>query len=94
MKFAFMIMGQFDPDTDRALMHGGTVQMIGVSNMDEACRTARELCDQGVDCIELCGAFEEEGARRVIEATGNKVPVGYVVHLPSQDPLFQVLFGK
>ena len=34
MKFAFMIMGQFDPDTDRALMHGGTVQMIGVSNMD------------------------------------------------------------
>ncbi|WP_368295957.1 DUF6506 family protein, partial [Enterocloster citroniae] len=41
-----------------------------------------------------CGAFEEEGARRVIEATGNKVPVGYVVHLPSQDPLFQALFGK
>ena len=64
MKFAFMIMGQFDPDTE------------------------------GVDCIELCGAFEEEGARRVIEATGNKVPVGYVVHLPSQDPLFQALFGK
>ena len=46
-----------------------------------------------MECIELCGAFGEEGARRVIEATGGKVPVGYVTHLPQQDALYAAVFG-
>lgn len=93
MKFAFILMGKLNPHTDRASMSGGDRKMIGVSSVDEACRTARELCEEGVDCIELCGAFEEAGARRVIEATGGQIPVGYVIHLPEQDALFQKLFG-
>ena len=32
-------------------------------------------------------------ARRVIEATGGKVPVGYVTHLPQQDALYAAVFG-
>ena len=28
-----------------------------------------------------------------IEATGGKVPVGYVTHLPQQDALYAAVFG-
>lgn len=93
MKFAFILIGEMDSHKDRAVIPGSELEMIGVSSVEEACRTARELCEGGIDCIELCGAFEEAGARRVIEATGGLVPVGYVIHLPEQDGLFKKLFG-
>ena len=94
MKFAFIIMGDFEPKYDRASIHEETAQIIGVSNMDEACMAARKCYEDGVDCIELCGAFGEAGAKKVIEATGNKIPVGYVVHFPEQNELFYLLFGE
>ena len=78
MKFAFLILGDFCPETDRAAIHGGAAQMRGVSTLEDACAAARELLEQGVGCIELCGAFGPDGARRIIEATGNRIPVGYV----------------
>ena len=46
-----------------------------------------------MDCIELCGAFGEAGARAVIVATRNQVPVGFVTHLPEQEELFRKTFG-
>ena len=93
MKFAFLILGDFCPETDRAAIHGGAAQMRGVSTLEDACAAARELLEQGVGCIELCGAFEEAGARAVITATGGKVAVSYAVHLPEQDALFAEIFG-
>lgn len=94
MKFAFIIMGNFDSQKDRAAIHNGTAQIIGVSNLDEACITAKELYEKGVGCIELCGAFGENGAKEVIKATGNKIPVGYITHLREQDNLFDAAFSK
>ena len=85
MKFAFLILGDFRPEADRAAIHGGAAQMRGVSTLEDACAAARELLEQGVGCIELCGAFGPDGARRIIEATGNRIPVGYVTHLPGQE---------
>lgn len=93
MTFAFIIMGDFDPRQDRAAIHGGSARMVGVADLEQACEAARELCAAGVECVELCGAFGEEGARRVIEATGGRVPVGYVTHLPQQDALYAAVFG-
>ena len=59
------------------------------------CRTAaKRLCASGVGCIELCGAFGPAGARAVIEATGNRIPVGYVTHLPEQDDLYARAFPE
>ena len=63
-----------------------------VLRIDEACAAARELCLDGVGCIELCGAFGAEGAKRVIDATENKIPVGYVTHLPSQEEPYRSAF--
>lgn len=94
MKFAFIIMGSFNSEKDRAKIHQGKAQIIGVSSIEEACAVAQELYQSGIDCIELCGAFGEKGADRVITATSGKIPVGYVVHLPEQDPLFDALFGR
>ena len=76
MKLAYMLMGHFDSRRDRADMHGGGVQVVGVSSIEDACQTARQLAADGVRCIELCGAFGPDGARRIIEATGNRIPVG------------------
>ena len=52
------------------------------------------LEEEGVGCIELCGAFGEEGARAVIEATKNRIPVGYVTHLPEQEEVYRKAFSK
>lgn len=60
---------------------------------EKAARQAERLCREGVDCIELCGAFGEAGARAVIAATHNQVPVGFVTHLPEQEELFRTTFG-
>ena len=89
MKFAFLIMGNFD-----MTIHGGNAQMIGVSDMQEAAAAAKQLCEEGIDCIELCGAFGAEGAKQIIEITENRIPVGYVTHLPEQDEIYKAVFSK
>lgn len=94
MKFAFIIMGEFNVEKDKAKIHNGTAQIIGVSNINEACNEAKRLCAEGIDCIELCGAFGEKGAKKVIDATDNKIPIGFVTHLPEQDEIYLKTFNK
>ena len=94
MKFAFLIMGNYDSRRDQAAIASGQARMIGVANMEEACAAAAELAEEGVGCIELCGAFGEEGARAVIQATGNKIPIGYVTHLAMQEDIYQKAFPR
>lgn len=94
MKFAFILMGDFNPKQDISTMHGGMIQTIGVSGLDEAAEIAKDLYESGVECIELCGAFGEEGAKKVIAATQNKIPIGYVTHLSEQDEIYRVVFPE
>ena len=92
MKIGFMAMGNYDLQRDQATLRGGETRLVGVADLDQACQVAREMQEVGVGCIELCGAFGPEGARRIIEATGGKLPIGYVVHFPEQDDLFAAAF--
>ena len=92
MKFAFLLMGDFDAKADHACLRGGDVRCVGVGGLEEACDVARGLADEGFSCIELCGAFGPDGARRIIEATGNRIPVGYVTHLPEQEAVYRAAF--
>ena len=78
-------------DRDRASIHGADASIIGVSSLEEACTVAAGLEKEGIGCIELCGAFTQAGA--VIEATGGRIPVGFVTHLAQQDELFAKAFG-
>lgn len=94
MTFAFIIMGNFNPEKDTAYIHNKAACIVGVSTIEQACTVAKQLQKEGVDCIELCGAFEQEGAEKIIQATQNKLPIGYVTHLPAQNALYDALFSK
>ena len=91
MKFAFLIMGEFAGEC--AQICGGAARLCGVSSLAEACDAAKRLAEEGVGCIELCGAFGEKGAREIIRATEGRIPVGFVTHLPEQDALYRSIFG-
>ena len=94
MKFAYLIMDKiFDSKKDKASIHNGVSQIIGVSNIEEAIEVAKNLQKEGIDCIELCGGFGEEGAKKIIEATENKIAVGFVIHLKEQDDIYKILFS-
>lgn len=93
MKFVYLIMGPFDPKIDRkAIGKNENAEIIGVKNLEEAKEISRSLIGIA-DVIELCGAFEKEGAREIIDATDGKIPVGFVIHLDFQDDLFDKLFS-
>ncbi len=95
-KYAYLLMGpNYDPRHHRAEIE--TEQRIGlirtVRDFAEACAVADALIEEGVEIIELCGAFGEAGARDLIAHTGGRVGIGYVVHLPEQDGLFSAFFA-
>ena len=93
MKFAFIIMGEFKEPGESAYIAGGDASIVGVSSVAQAASVAKELQKDGVGCIELCGAFGPEKAQQLIELTHNKIAIGYVVHNPEQDQLFDAFFG-
>lgn len=89
MKFAFIIMGTFGSQEDRAKIHNGAAQIIGVSNIDEACAVAKALQKEGIDCIELCGAFGESGAKRISSRPQRiKFPLGMLLTLQNRNTYF------
>ena len=67
---------------------------LWVKDLETACTVANELIKEGVNCIELCGGFGSAGAKAIIEATGNEIPIGYITHLPEQDELYAKVFSK
>ncbi|OCN05173.1 hypothetical protein A4S06_01975 [Erysipelotrichaceae bacterium MTC7] len=94
MKFAYLILGPFQSDVDHASIHNETAQIIGVRTIEEACTVAKRLQDEGISCIELCGAFTKTGAREVIHATNGEIPVGYVVHDEDQNEIYNKVFSR
>ena len=68
MTFAFLILGDVSPEQDRtASIGGGSARMIGVPDLPAACAAARAMAEQGIGCIELCSAFDPDGARRAVK---------------------------
>lgn len=95
MRFAFLIVGDFNSEIDKAEIRDGAVVTIGVKSVDDAVSVAQRLYrENAVDCIELCGAFGEAGAKKIIEVTENKLPIGFVTHLPEQDDIFKAAFAN
>ena len=80
-KWAMVIMNAgYDPEKDMARLDLEQVEthILTVSNPDEAVALAKRLGEEGFGAIEVCGAFGEELAKKMYEAAGCKVPVGYV----------------
>ena len=89
-RFGFIVVG------DRFEQEQGTdnftMKVVGIQSPKEAPDVAQKMVEEGVQIIELCGAFGPLWTSKVIEATGNKVPVGTVTYGPESMPgLFKVL---
>lgn len=96
-KFAFILMSDaYNPEEHQACFEKGnmTSYIYTVRSFDEACTKMKELAAEGFGAVELCGAFGPEKAQKLIELTDNKIAVGYVVHNPEQDGLFDAFFAK
>lgn len=52
--------------------------VVGVKDYQQAASVAKELANQGVTAIELCGGFGNIGVAKVAEAVGDKASVGAV----------------
>ena len=79
LAFMFMVPG-LNPEKDIAMIDSKNIQFIsvGVSDIDDAVKTAKKLADDGVKAIELCSAFEYKDVSRVADAVGDNVVVGVV----------------
>lgn len=81
-KWAMVIMNEgYDPQKDTARLDtaGKETHILTVRNPQEAVELAKKLAENGFGAIEVCGAFGEELAKKMYEATSCTVPVGYVV---------------
>jgi len=89
-KFGFIVVG----DEFEQLQGTDSFQMtvVGIRKPKEAIDVAKKMVEDGIQIIELCGAFGPVWTARVIEATEGKVPVGTVTYGPESMPgLFKVL---
>lgn len=89
-KFGFIVVG----DKFEQLQGTDDFQMkvVGIQKPQEAIEVAKDMVQEGIQIIELCGAFGPMWTAKVIEATENKVPVGTVTYGPESMPgLFKVL---
>jgi CheY-like chemotaxis protein len=88
--FIYLGLGEEDPAVDRAVVQGGGLKttIVAVPTRDAAVDVAVELVDAGAQSIELCGGFGSAVTTRVIEAVGDRVPVGAVSYsMESVHPL-------
>lgn len=82
LKAAFMfVTPDSDPSKHRAVVSTPEILdliVIGVKDYQQAATVAKELADQGVTAIELCGGFGNIGVAKVAQAVGDKASVGAV----------------
>ena len=71
---------EVDYKTHRTVVDTPVVQLTvaGVKNYSEAVEVAKELVNQGVEAIELCAGFGNEGIALVSKAVNGKASVGAV----------------
>lgn len=96
-KWAFIYLGSGaeDPEVDRAVIERGglTTTVVAVPEPAAAVEAAIELVESGAQSIELCGAFGPAGTARVVEAVGDRIPVGSVGYGMESVPKLAALFA-
>lgn len=86
-RYAFIFKGPgCEPATHRALVASPlfSTTIIGVSTLEEACAVAAALVDDGVQLIDLCGAFSTKDLQTIRDRTGDRIPIGAVRYTPAQ----------
>jgi hypothetical protein len=81
LKAAFVFVApEADAAKHQAVIKTPIVELtvVGVKNYADAVAAAKNLVNQGIVAIELCGGFGVEGVAAVKKAVGNKAAVGVV----------------
>lgn len=96
-KFASMFMNPaYRPELHQTVFetaHQDT-HIFTVRDFEEAVALAQRLVEEGFGALEVCGAFRPDQVRALIEATDNRLAIGYSTHFPEQDELFAAFFRK
>lgn len=80
-KAAFIFLApDASPDKNKSVIFTPTMELhiVGAKNYDDACEVVKELVNQGIGAIELCGGFGNVGVGKISDAVEHKVPVGVV----------------
>lgn len=95
-KYAFMMMDANRPGGQVGAYDNQTThhRFVTVAGFDEARAAVVQLQQEGFGALELCGAFSRRQAQELMELTGNKLAIAYMVHEPVLDPVFQEFFAK
>lgn len=72
-----------------------TTNTVGVSCDDDAILVAQKMIEDGVQVIELCGAFGAESADYIISCLDTNIPIGYVTFSKNENQkLERILAGN
>ena len=86
-------------DGDGQAVHGeaGTqaciLLTVGVPSTTVDPEIVEGLIAEGVELIELCGAFGPDAAAAIVDQVDGRVPVGFVTYPASEAAGLQALFG-
>ena len=81
LKYAFLfVVPDADSKKHRVVVETPTLSttIVGAKDFDDAVNTAKSLVEDGVQLIDLCGGYGPAGAAKIVEAVGDKIPVGSV----------------
>ena len=80
-KYGYIILGE----GYQAAQHRATINspqfssnIICAETIKDAIIIAKQMVQDGIEVIELCGEFGQSGAFQIVNAIDCKVPVGYV----------------
>lgn len=93
--FIYTLGDEGDPagNMDVIGSEGCRLVTVGVSRLDQAPEAAKTLVADGVELIELCGAFGPVWTGRVIEEIDGAVPVGGVFYGSEATDQMHALFS-
>lgn len=81
VKAAFIFVApQTDASVHQAVIETPTLDLkiVGVENYEQGIRAAKALVEEGIEAIELCAGFGNEGTALISKAVSGKAQVGAV----------------
>lgn len=78
-RYGFIFIAEGLTGEETIIEHGDFRQFtVGVSAPEEAIRVALKMVEDGVQLLDLCGAFGPVWTAKIIEAIDGRIPVGHV----------------